>query len=125
MKRIGRFVIAGAFNTGLGYLLYVACVQLGMDYRLALAFEYMVCTLIGYGLSRYWTFSDATEATRTFPKYLLSYFLVFLLNGVMLVPVVEMKLLGPIVGQLLINAVIVVTSFLMQRYVVFKPAVER
>lgn len=122
MRRLVRFIVAGAFNTGLGYLLYVACVQMGMDYRLALALEYLVCTFIGYGLSRYWTFSDATGAVHTLPKYILTYFLVFLLNSAMLMALVESGILGPVLGQLLIHVVIVVTSFLMQRHVVFKPA---
>jgi len=122
MRRLVRFVVAGAFNTGLGFLLYVACVQIGMDYRLALGLEYLVCTFIGYGLSRYWTFSDVTGAAHTLPKYILTYFLVFLLNSAMLVALVESGILGPVLGQLLIHVVIVVASFLMQRHVVFKSA---
>lgn len=120
MKRFWRFVVAGAFNTGLGYLLFIACVQLGMDYRVALAIEYAVCTFIGYALSRFWTFSDASEARRTLPKYVMTYVLVFALNSIMLMMLVESGLLGPILGQLLIHVVIVLTSFLMQRHVVFK-----
>lgn len=120
MKRFWRFVIAGAFNTGLGYLLFVACVQLGVDYRVALAIEYAVCTFIGYALSRFWTFSDAADARHTLPKYLMTYLLVFALNILMLMLLVETRLLGPVLGQLLIHVVIVLTSFLMQRHVVFR-----
>jgi putative flippase GtrA len=125
MRRFLRFVVAGTLNTGLGYLLYVLCVRWGMDYRPALAVEYAVCTFVGYALNRFWTFSDASGARYTLPKYVMTYALVFVLNSLLLMLLVETGLLGPVLGQLLVIAVIVLTSFLMQRHVVFRsPALE-
>ena len=116
--KITRFFIAGAFNTVFGYLLYVALIKLGLDYKLALFFDYLVGILCGYFLNRYWTFSG-NKHRLSFIKYIVLYIVIFLLNFLVLILSVDFLLLDPIYSQFFIIGIISLVSFAVQNTWVF------
>ena len=116
--KITRFFIAGAFNTVFGYLLYVALIKLGLDYKLALFIDYLVGILIGYFLNRNWTFSG-NKNRLSFIKYIVLYIVVFLLNFLVLILSVDFLLLDPIYSQFFIIGIISLVSFVLQNTWVF------
>ena len=116
--KITRFFIVGASNTLLVYLLYVALIKLGLDYKLALFFDYLVGILLGYSLNRYWTFSGYKHRL-SFIKYIVLYIVVFLLNFLILILSVDFLVLDPIYSQFFIIGIISLVSFAVQNTWVF------
>lgn len=120
-----RFLVAGALNTGLFYLLYVALVSLGVHYRLALAIDYIGGTVSGYLLNKHWTFANHAPTKHGFLRYSVAYVLLFGLNMALLSLLVETGILGPVIGQLVMLFILTVSSFLVQRLWVFGRPVEK
>jgi len=116
--KITRFFIVGVSNTLLVYLLYVALIKLGLNYKLALFFDYLFGIIFGYFLNRYWTFSG-NKHRLSFIKYVFLYIVVFILNFLFLILLVDLFLLDPIYSQFLIILVISLVSFLVQDTWVF------
>ena len=117
--KITRFFIVGASNTLLAYLLYVVLFKLGIDYKLALFFVYLFGILFGYLLNRYWTFSSNKQHRLSFIKYVVLYLVVFILNVLFLIFLVDFLLLDPIYAQFFIVLIISLASFLVQDTWVF------
>mgnify|MGYP000668591085 FL=1 len=117
--KITRFFIVGASNTLLAYLLYVVLFKLGIDYKLALFFVYLFGILFGYLLNRYWTFSSNKQHRLSFIKYVVLYLVVFILNILFLIFLVDFLLLDPIYAQFFIVLIISLASFLVQDTWVF------
>ena len=121
--KITRFFIVGASNTLLVYLLYVVLIKLGLDYKLALFFDYLFGILFGYLLNRYWTFAS-NKHKLSFIKYVVLYIVVFILNILFLILSVDFLLLNPIYSQFFIVLIISLVSFLAQDTWVFSRQVK-
>jgi len=121
--KITRFFIVGASNTLLVYLLYVVLIKLGVDYKLALFFDYLFGILFGYLLNRYWTFAS-NKHRLSFIKYVVLYIVVFILNILFLILLVDFLLLDPIYSQFFIVLIISLVSFLVQNTWVFSRQVK-
>ena len=121
--KITRFFIVGASNTLLVYLLYVVLIKLGVDYKLALFFDYLFGIIFGYLLNRYWTFAS-NKHRLSFIKYVVLYIVVFILNILFLILLVDFLLLDPIYSQFFIVLIISLVSFLVQNTWVFSRQVK-
>lgn len=74
-SQFARFLVAGAFNTAIGYLLYLAAIQI-MDYRMAYTGSYAVGIVISYLVNSLYVFRErlAWRKFLAFPAvYLLQY----------------------------------------------------
>ena len=121
--KITRFFIVGASNTLLVYLLYVVLIKLGVEYKLGLCFDYLFGFLFGYLLNRYWTFAS-NKHRLSFIKYVVLYIVVFILNILFLILLVDFLLLDPIYSQFFIVLIISLVSFLVQNTWVFSRQVK-
>jgi len=121
--KITKFFIVGASNTLLVYLFYIVLVKLGVNYKIALFFDYVFGTLFGYFLNRYWTFSS-NKHRRSFTKYITLYVGMFVLNGLLLILSVDYFLLDPILSQFFIIGIISLVSFTVQNNWVFSSKVN-
>ena len=106
IKEVVRFLVAGGFNTGLTYALYLLLLWFGVSYPVALSIDYAVGIPISYLLQRYWTFIPRGQLQLSFLKYVLTYIAVFAGNAALLVVIVESGILGPALGQFLALAVV-------------------
>jgi putative flippase GtrA len=122
--RIHKFLIVGISNTLLAYLLFIALVKLGINYKIALFFQYLFGILFGYLFNRYWTFAY-NKQNRSFIKYLLLYIGIFLLNSILLIYSVDFLLLGAIFSQFIIIGFMSILSFLIQKNWVFTSKIEK
>lgn len=77
-----RFLIAGAVNTGLTYLLYLGLLLL-MPYVWAYSLTYVVGIGLGYAFNAYWVFKKA-PSIRSVTIYPLVYGINYLLGVMML-----------------------------------------
>ena len=119
--KFGRFLIVGGINTGLMWLLYLFLVLvIDWHYTVALAVDYVCGILLGYVMNRYWTFASHGRQINSFPRYALTYVVLFFFNLLLLGLLVEMDLLGPVTGQLVAFSVVTVCSFVSQNYWVFR-----
>ncbi|OGP75999.1 MAG: hypothetical protein A2W09_06690 [Deltaproteobacteria bacterium RBG_16_50_11] len=117
-----KFLVAGGINTVVTYMVYVLLVYLGWHYTLALLTEYTGGIIAGYHMNRYWTFAGHGRPVRSSIKYCVTYGIVFCLNLILLCLIVELGVLGPIAGQIVVIGTITVISFLLQNFWVFRYA---
>ena len=115
-----KFILAGTANSIFTYALYVVLVYVGLHYNLALSIDYIVGTITGYLMNRYWTFVSHNGTANSFVKYCMTYVAVFFLNLVLLNLFVGLNLMGPILGQLLAMGIVTILSFVLQNYWVFR-----
>ena len=114
-----KFLLAGGINTIVFYLVYVLLIRLGWHYTLALLTEYTGGIAAGYYINRYWTFVSHGRPVCGSLKYCVTYGVVFFLNLFFLGLIVELRMLGPILGQVVVIGIISVISFLLQNFWVF------
>lgn len=79
--KLSKYILAGAFNTGLTYLLYLVLINL-IPYIWAYSFTFAVGIILGYFLNALWVFKSKLQW-----QSMLSYPLLYLVNytlGVML-----------------------------------------
>ena len=115
-----KFVMAGGMNTTVNYVIYVALVHAGLHYNLALILEYMLGTLSGYLMNRYWTFASHGRTYSSFPKYGATCGILYVINVITLNLIVGFGLLDPVFGQVLALGVATVINFLLQNFWVFR-----
>ena len=120
-----KFLIVGGINTAWSYALYVALIWAGFHYNSALILAYIAGILTGYLMNRHLTFASHGRPHHSFLKYWVTYIIVYIVNLILLNLIVGLKLLDPVLGQLLVVGVITVISFLLQNFWVFQhePAV--
>jgi putative flippase GtrA len=117
-----KFLVVGGINTVVTYGIYVLLVRLGWHYTIALLIEYTIGIIAGYHMNRHWTFAGHGSRVRSSLKYCVTYGIVFCLNLVLLGLIVELGVLGPIAGQVVVIGTITVISFLLQNFWVFRSA---
>lgn len=115
-----KFLVTGGINTVVTYVVYVLLVRLGWHYTLALLAEYTGGIIAGYHMNRHWTFAGHGRPVRSSLKYCVTYGIVFCLNLVLLGLIVELGVLGPIAGQIVVIGTITAISFLLLNFWVFR-----
>ena len=98
-----RFLIAGAVNTGLTYVLYLGLLFL-MSYIWAYSLTYVAGIALGYTLNSKWVFKK-TPNLRSAAAYPLTYALNFIVGVVLLWVLVEIIKLPKEIAPLVVVAV--------------------
>lgn len=111
-----KFLIIGAFNTLLGYILFVLCdlllfAHIDMGYGLSLTVSYCLATLVAFVLYRWFVFSDSRAWTQSLPRFVLVAVLSYSLNALLLILVVEHLGIDRLAGQAIALLVTVIVSY--------------
>lgn len=116
-----KFNITGVINTVLNYVVYSLLIYAGVGYRISLSVDYILGTMISYFLNKRFTFNikDKTSLPMV-GKMILSYFIIFIINLLLLSFLVEWIKINEYLGQFIAVIIIVIISFLMQKIFVFK-----
>jgi putative flippase GtrA len=115
----GRFAIVGSCSFFI-YLLAVALlVHFGVIYWLAGIIAYTLFTPVSYLFQFHWTFGSDRQHLTTFPLFVAIHFIGILVNGFVLWMLMEYFQIGVMVSQVSALILIVLVSFVLQRYVVF------
>lgn len=110
------FVVVGGINTVIGFLLYVAFVDLAsFPYLVALPTSYVAASFIAFWLHRHFVFRVRGHVLRDLFRFILVNIGALVVNEILLTLAVEVVGLNPIIGQLAATAVTVVLSFLGHR----------
>jgi putative flippase GtrA len=98
-----RFVIAGVFNTGIGYLIYLAFLYL-MPYLWAYSITYILGIGLGYLLNIYWVFKKKPNL-RNATAYPLTYGINYLFGTIVLWLLVELMHISKKIAPLIVVVV--------------------
>lgn len=135
-----RYAACGGFNTFTGlaafyiafkFILKEKMLDLGVyvfePYSAALFISFLVSFPVGFFLMKYVVFSDSKIKGRIqIFRYLLAYIINLILNYFLLRLFVEVLHIYPTIAQLITTAILIVFSYIFQRYFTFKvtPAAE-
>jgi putative flippase GtrA len=127
MNQFARFVMVGVLNTLLGYAVIFSCMYLaGLSAVASNMAGYLVGLTISYALNRSFTFKSTSTSKLEVARFLFVFAAAYLANLGVLVMLIRYAGVHEGVAQVLAGAVYVVTSFLMNKYYVFRgPALER
>ena len=113
-----RFLLTGALNTVVGYLLYLGFLALGMGMALAL----LAATVLGM-MFNFFSFGTLTfrrpPQARRLPRFVAVYAAIYLFNLALLWAVREALGVGPALGQLLCLLVVAPAAYLALKSKVF------
>jgi putative flippase GtrA len=119
-KEFLRYVAVGVTVNGCGYLLYVLITSLGVSPVLTISIFYPISISLAFYFNKKWSFSHQGRIPVSAIKYLIAYFICYILN------VAVLKFFSGYLGysHLMVQAIaIIVMAFLMflaQKYWVFK-----
>ena len=121
-----RFLITGATNTVLSFLLFRALLfvyegRVAAAAGLAQATTYAIAIPILFAVSRRWTFRSQGSVAREVPRFLSAHLGLLCMSSVLLQAGVSLLGLPVTPCWVLVTAITTVTNFLAQRYWVFRP----
>lgn len=121
MRQFARYLLVGLLNTGLGYAIIFSCMYLlSLGPVISNAIGYGVGMMISYALNRDFTFKRQVKGRFTAARFVLVSLLAYSANlGMLLVLIGEAKMHEG-VAQVLAGIVYVVTSFLVNKFYVFR-----
>ena len=118
-----RFVTAGVFNTGFSYAVYALCLWLGIPYPLANLAAMVAGVMVGFLTQGYFVFRRL-EGWR-FPRFLLSWLVLWGLNVLLIRLLLPLTGANAYVAGALALLIIVPTSFMVQKHLVFAGEPDR
>ena len=114
-KKIFRFFWIGAFNTALGFALFPIIYYVFFSYRhhyiLMLIICQLICILNSYLTNKYFVFKTKGNFSREVPKFILFHIFYFFIISVVIPFFVESWKINPVLMQLCISTMIVLTSY--------------
>lgn len=108
-----RFLISGALNTGVTYLLYLGFLQF-FSYRIAYTAAFVLGILISYGLNAMFVFR-AKIAIRSLIRFPLIYFVQYVLGLVLVATLVEFAGVAAWIAPIFAILVTVPLTFVLSR----------
>ena len=115
------FNIIGVLNVVLTMAIYFLLLFIGWHYLLALTTEYAFGICFSFFMNKRYTFKVRSKATSVmFGRMLATYGLIFLGNMLLLAIAVDALGINPYLAQPLVFSILMVASFLMQKFFVFR-----
>lgn len=115
--RIARYVVVGAFNTAVSYLVYAALLRAGLRFEVANLFACAAGVLIGYQTHLKYVFADA--ASPRLWRYALVWTLLYGLNVLVIGLFMKVGFDAYVAGALAIP-LMVGTSYFVNKLAVFR-----
>ena len=118
-NKISKFIFAGLINTVFGYAIYAALVYARLPYLISL----FISTILGvvfnffsfgrmvFGGYRHWP---------VFLKFIISYVLIYLINGALLILLTQEFLINPYLSQIACIPLSAVSSWFLLKHWVYK-----
>lgn len=72
-KELSRFIVGGCSAVLTDYLTYLLMVRAGIDVAAAKLISFMLGSLVGFVINKYWTFESDGKVQRELMKYALLY----------------------------------------------------
>jgi putative flippase GtrA len=123
-KRVVKFAIVGVCNTAVALVSYGILLELGVQYVVAGALGWILGVLNGYIWHRFWTFDRAEHEMSLLLRYTAVGVLGLSLNTGLLALLISVVGIAELPAEFLALPIVVLTTFLVNRYWVFRTHVE-
>ncbi len=121
MSQFIRYIIVGVLNTLLGYLVIFSCMYLvGMSPEASNMTGYAVGLVVSYVLNRNYTFNSTQERRKEVIRFVAVFAVAYGLNFATLLILIHRLGMHKGLSQIFAGVIYVGTSFLMNKYYVFK-----
>lgn len=119
-----RFILAGAFNTGLGLavfpVLYLALNPLGLHYLAVLTISQLFCVTVAFLTNKFLVFRTSGNYLKEYGRFIMFHLSYFLVNLVALPMLVEIMHMNPIWAQTLFAVLVIVSSYFWHSRITFR-----
>ena len=120
INQFSRFLVVGAFNTLLGYIVIFACMYLaGMAPEISNAAGYALGLVTSYVLNKTYTFNSKTHSVQEVARFCGVFGVAYCANLALLFVLTHHTSVSKGLSQIYSGAVYVFTSFIMNKYYVF------
>jgi putative flippase GtrA len=123
-KRIVKFAIVGVCNTAVALVSYAILLELGVEYVVAGAIGWILGVLNGYTWHRFWTFDRVGHEMSLLVRYTAVGALGLSLNTGLLALWISVVGIAELPAEFLALPVVVLTTFLVNRFWVFREHVS-
>ena len=114
-KSFFKFVIAGAVNTSLSYLLYLLLLEV-LSYTLAYSISYCFGIICSYLLNSLYVFNQPLKLS-LFLKYPIVYVVQYVLGIFILGLMVEIIGVGPELGMVFVIIISIPVTFMLSKFI--------
>ncbi len=115
-----RYLVAGAFNTGLTWLMFVALSQ-RLNYLLAYGIVFVIGVVFSFFLQSLWVFRSKLEWAALF-RFKAAYLVNLAVGLLLLKLLVSNAPLSPAIAAIVVVAVQVPLGFVLSRFSLLRPA---
>ncbi len=119
LKQFSKFSLVGILNTIIGYGSFVIFLNFS-DYMSALIISHIIGVTHSYVWNKFWTFKSNKSVLTEIIRFYSVYFVVFIINALTLIILVNYLSFDPRIGQLVTLPIITITSFTGHKYWSFK-----
>ncbi len=124
LLRLVRFVVVGVTNTAINMAVYASLLALDVSYVAASVAASAVAISIAYFLNRRFTFRVAEHSSSLVIRFFSVQIGAAIANVVLLALLIERAGMDPLLAQVVIVPPIVLTTFALNRLVVFRHHVD-
>jgi putative flippase GtrA len=118
--QLGKYLVVGILNTGVGYGIIFACMYgLGLGPVISNAVGYGVGVVVSYSVNKRFTFKSSTKDRATFLRFIVVTCAAYLSNLLTLIVAIDAFDMHEGVAQVLSGSVYVVTAFLGSKFYAF------
>lgn len=112
--QLSKFVIVGILNTVVGYGAFFFILSYS-NYLTSLIISHIIGVTHSYIWNKYWTFKSKGTYINEFIKFNSVYVIVFIVNAITLIILVDILNINPRMGQLITLPIITIISFMGHR----------
>lgn len=121
MNQFIRFILVGIVNSGLGYGIIFGCMYwVGLSPELSNVIGYMVGLVASYFIHRSYTFRSTQKRRTEFIYFVIVFLIAYFANLATLIVLVRAVGVHAGFSQVVAGAVYVSTSYLLNKYYVFR-----
>ncbi len=118
-RQFARFLVAGCFNTGLGFAIYSIGILLGFNYAVANSIAWIVGVIVAFFLSSRFVFRMPYQHVR-FLKFVGSNVLALVVSLAVLTLLIKVLLINTIVASLASIPLVVAINYAAAKFGVFR-----
>lgn len=121
-KQFFKFGIVGVINTLSSWLFYYSLLFLNVHYIFSTTIGYMLSSIIGFILNKYWVFKNKNRVSSSLIKYIITYGSSYLLNVGLMYLFVDILNISDKISPIIVLFFTVPYNYIFSKLWVFKSA---
>lgn len=119
-KEFIRYIITGIGTNALGYCGFYLLVKIGLDPQLVISIIYIISISLAFVLNKQWSFSHSGNVASSAVRYVIVYFICYLLNMLAIDFFCKQQGYSPLIVQFIAVIVAAILIFFAQKFWVFR-----